>query len=392
MKQVKSPSEDALTEKKPRSRKPWLWAIGLLILLLLGILLVGILLSRPAGEPVIPDTPGMAMVAQMGPGLNFSHALECFSEGADGVDSETLWGSPATTREMLEAVKAAGFTTLRLPVTWSNHLDAQDNVDPAWMDRVQEVVDYAYDLDFFVILNAHHEDYYGYVPDKAHEAGVTAQYTKLWAQIAARFRDYGERLLFEAINEPRVNGSMLEWGGGTASQRNVINRLHAAFVNTVRESGGNNAGRWLLLPTHAASREPRVMRALRLPDDDRLIVSVHLYYPGKFTGTGSPDVTQYTDKDRLDIDKTLGRIYDCFVKRGVPVYLGEFAAADKHNEAERARYATDFTAIARRYGMRCAWWDDATTAETTITGAAYGLLDRRTLQWFFPEIAAALVG
>jgi len=357
---------------------------------LLGVSFIGGLLPRVACDPVIPDTPGQRMVEQMGTGWNLAHALECFGGGRDSVGSETLWGSPVTSREVFEAVKAAGFATVRVPVTWSNHLDEEGNIDPAWLNRVREVVDYAYGIGLHVILNAHHEDYYGYIPDRAHEAATTAQYTKIWAQVADCFKDYGERLLFEVINEPRVNGSLLEWSCGTVSQRRVVNRLHAAFIKTVRESGGGNAKRWLLIPTYAAAREPLAMRALRLPEDDRLIVSIHMYYPGEFSGMGSPDTTRYTEKDRKDIDKTLGRVYDHFVRRGMPVYLGEFAAADKHNARERARYAADFVSIARRYGMRCAWWDDGTTAETTITGAAFGLLDRRTMQWFFPEIAQAL--
>jgi len=393
MKKSKSPSEDALTAKKPRSRKPWLWAIGLLILLLLGILLAVVLLPRPAGEPVIPDTPGMAMVEQMGPGWNLGNTLDSYSAGAPaGLESETSWGNPLTTQALLDTLKAAGFTTARIPATWWNHLRADGSVDPAWMDRVQEIVDYGYNIGMYVILNMHHDDDYGgYIPERKQEQEVTAQYTRIWAEIAERFRNYDEHLLFEAFNEPRVPGSLLEWGGGTLSQRNVINRLNAAFVETVRASSGNNAVRWLMLPTHAAARESRVMRALRLPDDDRLIVSIHAYYPRSFA-MNNPDAKTYGEQERRSLEKMLGRIYDRFVKKGVPVYLGEFGAMDKGNTDDRVRYTADYTALAARYGMRCAWWDNGIYIDEAYGGESFALLDRRTLQWFYPEIAAAAVG
>jgi len=348
-------------------------------------------------EPVIPDTPGLAMVRAMGPGWNLGNTLESFDEGSPernaGTAAETAWGNPVTTQAMVRMVKDAGFTCVRVPVTWSNHLaDDVFTVDPAWMDRVQEIVDYAYGIGLYVILNMHHDDYIkGYIPDRAHEAQTAAQYTAIWAQIAARFRDYDERLLFEAFNEPRVKDSLLEWAGGTPAQRNVVNRLHAAFVETVRAAGGNNATRWLMLPTYAASREPVTLWGLRLPGDDRLIVSIHAYYPFEFA-MDIPGTAAYGEKERQALEKMLGRVYDYYVKKGVPVYLGEFGAIDKNNLEDRVRYTSDYVEIARRYGMQAAWWDNGLTIEQEYNGASFLLLDRRNLRWAYPEIVEAITG
>ena len=363
----------------------------LISFVLLGASFVAGLLPRCAREPVIPDTPGMAMVARMGPGWNLANTLDSFMAGSPaGLESETSWGNPVTTQAVLDTVKAAGFTCLRVPTTWWNHLRADGSIDPAWMDRVQEIVDYGYGIGMYVILNMHHDDDYGgYIPDRAHEEQVTAQYTRIWAEIAGRFKDYDERLLFEAFNEPRAPGTLLEWAGGTWSQRKVVNRLNAAFVETVRASGGGNAARWLMLPTYAASREAVTLWAMELPDDDRLIVSIHAYYPFDFA-MSNPEATAYGAKERKALDKMLGRIYDRFVKKGVPVYLGEFGAMDKGNTDDRVRYAADYVSLAARYGMRCAWWDNGLNIDEEYNGESFVLLDRRNLTWIYPEIVEAV--
>jgi len=366
----------------------------LLAFVLLGAGYVWNLMPRSGeADPVIPDTPGMRMMQAMGPGWNLGNTLDSFSAGVTaGLESETSWGNPVTTQAMVQMLQDAGFTCLRVPITWWNHLREDGGIDPAWMDRVQQVVDYGYGIGMYVILNMHHDDDFGgYIPDRAHEAQVTAQYTRMWAQIAARFQGYGERLLFEAFNEPRVPGHLLEWAGGTPSQRDVVNRLNAAFVETVRQSGGNNATRWLVLPTYAASREPVTLWGMKLPADDRLIVTIHAYYPFAFA-MDNPDASTYGDKEKKALEKMLGRIYDYYVKKGVPVYLGEFGAIDKKNTDDRVRYSADYAAIARRYGMQVAWWDNGLTAEEEYNGASFILLDRRNLRWAFPEIVEAITG
>ena len=346
-----------------------------------------------AAEPVIPDTPGQRMVEQMGPGWNLANTLESFHPGTQaGLEAETSWGNPVTTPEMLAMVKAAGFTCVRVPATWGNHvIDDNYTIDSLWIDRVQEVVDYAYDIGLYVILNAHNDDYFEYVPDKANLDASLAAYTRIWEQIAERFRNYDERLLFEAINEPKVPEDYFAWKGGTPSQQKAVNRLHAAFVETVRASGGGNAARWLLLPIHAASYDPVTMRTLKLPKDDRLIVSIHAYYPWEFT-EASQAANTYGEKEKKDLAKMLGRIYDCFVKKGVPVYLGEFGAADKNNTEDRVQYTSDYAAIAKRYGMNTAWWDNGLTIEEEFNGASFMLLDRSEMRWVYPEIVKAITG
>jgi endoglucanase len=361
-------------------------------------------------NPKIPDTEGFRTVKNMNLGWNLGNALDAHHYGTENepdyaggynggskLDYEISWHNPYTTQEIINAVKDAGFTTLRVPVTWGPHTgDAPDyKIDEEWLDRVQDVVDYGYNIGMYVILDIHHDDHYWFIPNTKNESEVTAQLKALWAQISERFKEYGERLLFDAFNEPRVIGSLLEWGGGTISQRSVLNGLHKAFVETVRASGGNNVERWLLISTYGASYEPVPMQALKLPDDKRLIVSVHCYYPRDFVFENNRDAKRFTDKGKKSVDKMMGQIYRVFIAKGIPVYIGEFGACEKGNELERAKFAKYYLTEAARYGIGCAWWDDGYFPEyidDTPPDASvnWALLDRRTLEWRFPALTDAL--
>ena len=195
--------------------------------------------SKPEGGTDMTKANAAAIAADIKVGWNLGNSLDCY----DVTKAETGWGNPVTTKAMIDTVKAAGFNAVRIPVSWTDHITDDGTIDSAWMDRVQEVVDYSMDNDLYTIINVHHDDYTWLNPTYAEEAAVKAKLTKIWTQIAARFQDYGGKLLFEGMNEPRIVGSTYEWSGGTAEERDVINHLHQAFVDTVRASGGNNPDR-----------------------------------------------------------------------------------------------------------------------------------------------------
>ena len=132
------------------------------------------------------DISSIELIEEITVGWNLGNTLD--ATGGSGLSSETSWGNPLTTDEMLETVKAKGFDLIRIPVTWKGHLDAEDNIDPFWLDRVQEVVNYAIDDNTYVIINLHHEDWnYPFYDNK--EKAV-AKIKKLWGQIAERFKEY----------------------------------------------------------------------------------------------------------------------------------------------------------------------------------------------------------
>ena len=177
----------------------------------------------------IYETPQIKFVKNMGAGINIGNSLESYGlreyhpEAAD-LEFETSWGNPEITEEIFVMIKEAGFSTVRIPVTWQDHMDESGLVSEEWMDRVQDVVDMALKQELYVILNTHHEEWMNLEIDRADE--ITERSAGLWAQIAERFAEYDERLIFEGMNEPRLLDSEYEWTEGTEELRDMVNWLN----------------------------------------------------------------------------------------------------------------------------------------------------------------------
>ncbi|MBR6044580.1 MAG: cellulase family glycosylhydrolase [Ruminococcus sp.] len=357
------------------------------------VLSVGILTSMPksSGVAEAADVSGLSakqICAQMGAGWNLGNTLE--STGANGLISETSWSNPRATQQLIKAVKAKGFTTIRIPVTWGNHLLNNSNtIDPEWFARVHEVVDWAMEEGFFVILNIHHEDTW-LIPDKNKYNSVSTKFKAIWKQIANEFRDYDRHLIFEGMNEPRTVGSAAEWGGGTASERAVINDLNQDFVSTVRATGGNNSTRALMIPTYAASNENAAMSALKIPNDSNIIVSIHAYTPYYFTMNG---YTTFDQSMSSQLSGVIKSIYNTFVKNGIPVCIGEFGASDYKNTSERVKWVEAFADLAIKYSMPVVIWDNNSYSNSQRPNDNFGLISRDSLKWYYrsDDVVKALI-
>lgn len=318
-------------------------------------------------------------------GWNLGNALD--ATGGSGLSTETSWGNPKTTKELILAVKDAGFNAVRVPTTWYKHVSGNNyTIDEEWLDRVQEVVDYAYDEDMYVILNAHHEDFNDPYNDTYKAA--SKELCAIWKQVAERFKGYDARLIFEGMNEPRKRGTNVEWNGGDAEGREVVNRLNADFVKTVRASGGNNKTRFLMVPTYAASASG--LDGFELPDDERLIVSIHAYTPYNFA-MQTPGTTSFSaddDNSTHELKWLSQTLCDRFVSRGYGVIIGECGATNKDNSADRKRWAEYFPAVFGQYGIPVFLWDNNGYG----TGSEkYGLIHRDTLTWEYPEYIKTFV-
>lgn len=319
-------------------------------------------------------------VSQLDPGFNLGNTLDSHglnNRQAKPAQYETYWGNPYTTKEMIDSIKQAGFRTLRVPVTWYEHMDENYEIDPAWLDRVQQVVDYGIANEMYVILNAHHDSWY--TPAAANEEKAEVITRKLWQQIAVRFQNYDEKLLFESMNEPRLIGTAEEWYAGTPEARKIVNRLNAAFAETVRSSGGQNQDRYLILPTYCASALPEALSDFQLPKGQRMIVSVHLYRPYAFALAEnlSPE-WEAKEGQTEEIDQAFRDIKRIFHRRGVPVIIGEYGALDKNNETSRAAWVKYVRKLAGEQEIPCIWWDDS-------------VFNRKELQWKYPELVKALI-
>ncbi len=328
----------------------------------------------------IRDMPSTELVKEIKIGWSLGNTLD---STASGITAETAWGNPKTTKEMITTVKDAGFNGIRVPVTWGTHMDAENNVDEEWMNRVQEVVDYAYSQDMFVILNIHHEDWHDPYYDTA-DASI-AKLKALWTQIGTRFAEYDERLIFEGMNEPRKRNTNLEWNGGDKEGHDVVNQMNAAFVETIRGLGGNNEKRHLMLPTYAANSGVSAIGDFVLPEgDDKLIVSVHAYLPYEFALGGNKDKREFTpDGNGVEIVNLMNTLNNYFISKGIPVIIGETGAREKANEDIRAEWATFYISKAKELGIPCFIWDNNAFIGS---GENFGLLNRMTNTWRFPAI------
>lgn len=336
------------------------------------------------------------VVSEMGVGWNLGNTLDSHGDWiydyCDGTpsDFETSWGNPVTTKAMIDKVKEGGFKTIRIPVTWRQHMGQAPSytVDEAWMNRVNEVVDYAIDNGLYVILNIHHEEEWC-IPTLEKEEECTEKLTALWNQIATRFEKYDSHLIFETLNEPRLIGSPEEWGGGTSEGRKVVADYNEAALKTIRSTGGNNAKRAVMMPTYGATGAQIAREDFRVPEDPNVIVSLHSYSPYFFAMTASGTNKWGTEADKLDLEAELTGYYRYFRKKGMQVVIGEFGTISKENVEARVEHAKSYIEIATKLGIPCVWWDNGYYKENEDN--SFQLLDRKNLTWTFPEIKDALI-
>lgn len=327
----------------------------------------------------------MEIIKDMKIGWNLGNTLDCY-----GIDwnvpegqYETAWGNPMTTKSMIDMVKSAGFNAVRIPISWADHMNG-DTIDEAWLSRVNEIVDYVIDNGMYAIINVHHDDYTWLNPTKADESKVKAKLVKIWEQLSARFKNYDEHLLFEGMNEPRIIGGQDEWTCGTAEEREVINNLFAAFVETVRKSGGNNSTRTLIVTGHAAAMDETAIKAIKIPSDDHIAVSIHAYSPWSFAGDDN-GTSSFTDADKSELDKNFDLIKSTFIDKGIPAIIGEFGSVNKNNESDRIKHMEYYVKAAKQRGITCFIWDNGVKDGESN----FGLLDRKNGSWYFKSIVDA---
>ncbi len=341
--------------------------------------------EKPAYEITIEDISSAELVAGMKIGWNLGNTLD--ATGGMGVDSERAWGNPKTSQEMIDAVLAQGFNVIRIPVTWEGHFGAAPDykIHDIWLERVKEVVDYAYNRGAYVILNLHHEEWH--YPSEENKEAASEQLAALWTQIADYFRDYDEHLIFEGLNEPRKKGTSVEWTGDEEGFE-VVNHFAQVFVDTVRATGGNNELRHLMVTGYAASSGREALESIVVPDDDRLIVSVHAYTPYNFALNTKGTASWSIEKDTYDIDALMKNIDELFLSKGIPVIIGEFGAMNKDNEAERVEWVTYYLTKAKEIGVPCIWWDNNAYDGS---GENFGLFDRRNLEFVYKDLVNAMI-
>ncbi len=373
---------------------------------------------KPTNTPTpIPDPNGVPewreMLSQMGTGWNLGNTLDAKDATwfTDEMKYETAWvGEPKVSQKMIDTVAEAGFTTIRVPVSWHNHVtktvredgSSYYRISEKWMKRVHEIVDYCYNAGLFVILNIHHDDadaYYVY-PDSAHEAESMNYVVSIWEQIATEFGDYDYHLIFETLNEPRLVGAS-EWNPGAADAREAqkyINRYNQAAVFTIRTTeGAYNGVRYIGCPGYAASMWS--LDGFELPQDPsglegRIMASVHAYTPYNFA---TAKETSFNSSVKNEVDGVFNMIKNKLLSKNIPAYIGEWGVyAEKNNYDARMKYVDYY--ISSSYKVKDSSgtqiripmiiWDNNQYA----TGnESYGILNRKNNTWFEDEFVKAIV-
>ncbi|MBR3970177.1 MAG: glycoside hydrolase family 5 protein, partial [Ruminococcus sp.] len=273
-----------------------------------------------------------------------------------GLEAETCWGNPKTTPELIAAVKAKGFNTIRVPVTWFQHVDKSNGykIDEAWLARVKEVVDYCYEQDMYVILNLHHEEpYVNRSTLGADYEELTGYVSSLWKQLAETFKDYDQRLVFEIMNEPRAKGTDHEWWGPTKEETDTINKINADAIDVIRATGDdNNDSRLIMIPGYCASSDTSMMSKIVVPDDEYVAVSVHAYSPYNFTMNAEvKDHSTFTTAYATELTSILDGIRKTFGDKDIPVVLGEFSASNYGNTEARVEWAKAYISQTKEMGI-----------------------------------------
>lgn len=367
-------------------------------LLAFGLLLgCGGVIARPPAPP----TEAQRFAAQMTPGWNLGNALEAIGPTPSARTSqETAWGNPPVSSALLKAVAAAGFKSIRVPVSWKQYADADDRISAAWFDRVAQVVDQARAAGLIVILNVHWDG--GWLqPTYAAQPVADARLRRFWTQIATRFRDYDDRLLFAGTNEVMVTGN---YNAPTREHCAVQNGFNRIFVDAVRATGGGNANRFLVVQGYNTNIDHSVACNATLPPDSapgRMMFEVHYYDPYDFTLDEKSRIWQWgataTDAratapwgNEAHVDASFGKVRATFVDRGVPVILGEYGAILRSDRDPAGTYRTAWdryvTSAAVTHGMVPVYWDNGPTGDHSL-----GLFDRATGRAVHAETVRAIV-
>ncbi|WP_291960728.1 glycoside hydrolase family 5 protein [Maribacter sp.] len=318
-------------------------------------------------------------VLDMGSGWNLGNTLD-----TEDVDV-TAWGNPLTTKPMIDEIANMGFKTLRLPVTWQYHTGSAPDyiLESDWLDTVENIANYALSNNMYVIINIHHDDEW-IVPTYENAPYVKDRLIKIWTQIANKFKPYGDYVIFETLNEPRYEGSPEEWEGGTEEGRDVVNQYHQVSVDAIRATGGNNAVRKIMVSTYAAGTGENVLEDYLVPnDDENIIVSIHSYSPYLFSLAGT-DPTWGTDEDKAQLTEEFNLIQAKFETEGRAVIMGEWGSTFSNNENDRLVHAEFYANLCAERGICPIWWDNGNASE-------FGIFNRNTLEWVYPEIADAIV-
>ena len=322
--------------------------------------------------------------------------LEDIDNPEGSIDAEKAWGNPVVTEAMIQAVKNAGFNAIRIPIRWQCHITNADamSIDPAWIARIKTVVGWCLDNDLKVIINAHHEKWLESNPTKEYKDKNCEKLALLWKNIASAFADYDSRLAFAGTNEVHVKN---EWGAPTAENLEVQNAYNQTFVKAVRDTGGNNAQRHLIVQTYVCNPWFGIKNGdFIIPKDldgngnNYMSVEFHYYQPWSYAGDCTNDYwgnfnTDTSDKptdDENTMTDFFNQVVNTWSNKGLGIVIGEWGVTDHYkSDSEKDKvhenmtyYCKFLTKEAHERGFSTFVWDNNKFGNGS---EMYGIFDRR---------------
>jgi endoglucanase len=322
------------------------------------------------------------VVKLMPPGWNLGNSF-------DGGPTVTSWGNPTPSQTLIQAVHAAGFNTLRLPVTWTDHIGAAPSytIDQSWMNQVAQTAQWAVDAGMFVLVNTHHEadgngGWVTFPASTSAAQSVAAEVTAVWTQIATTFKSFDSHLMLECFNEPNEAG-----GGNTSQAQTDLNLYLAACVNAIRGTGGANATRIVMIqPVGASPVQSGIQSMMKasIIDDPNLLISLHTYYPTNF-GLSETPYAWGSSADYTSMQNSVAQQIRVWLPTQ-PIVIGEWGSMGAQATTNRAAHALAYAQDVTTAGMVPVWWDNGGSGN-----GSFALFNRSTGAQAYPTIVSGIM-
>lgn len=374
--------------------------------------------NAPKTDGELSSMTSREFAAAMTVGWNLGNTLDVHDNSKRkenlGIGVQAWWGMKAPTEAMIKKVAEKGFKTIRVPVSWHNHItDEKYTIDREWMAHVKKVVGWAIDAGMFVILNVHHDNLtaaqmdslYGYCieEDSALQEKSKAYLSAVWKQIADEFKNFDGHLVFEVLNEPRhITESDQGFNPDSDALKKwnpIIKDYEETCISAIRRTGGNNESRFIMVPFCVA--HPTRSAGWSVPSDSasgKILISTHAYDPYLFAMSDDTNKEFTADfKGALEhLFKTSGGDLSKWVNQGYGVVMGEASASDKNNTDGRKKWIGSYFTLASKLGIPVIIWDNGITldigdAEKRSVGECHGWFNRETLEWFYPSLVDEII-
>ena len=329
------------------------------------------------------ELTALELTRLMGNGTNLGNTMEACNTNIGSAYSydpsyyETCWGQPVTTQEMVSGMKAAGFDTIRVPIAWmtnaTNLAEGDYTIAEEYFDRIEEIINYALNEDMYVIINDHWDGgWYGMFGSESQATRDLAMeaYKSMWTQIAERYKEYSDYLIFEGANEEigaRFDENSTLYCDDSVTtyytddeKYALANEINQVFVDTVRATGGNNANRFLLIPGFGTNIDNTCDDRFVMPTDtaeNKLLISVHYYDPWSYCGDGQSTVKWGTKSDLEYMQEQLAKMTK-FTDAGYGVIIGEYGVLyDTEVQENTLTYHQSFLDVCDLYNFQSCLWD-----------------------------------